>query len=59
MLSSAEKFLTKYLRGRYEDTIKPEAAKRLGEIAVDVKNVTLKSQAKKTFVAFSSFDDML
>ncbi|MDB5249256.1 MAG: peptidase [Segetibacter sp.] len=42
MLASAEKFLAKYLNGRYQETIKPEVAKRLGEITVDVKSVTLK-----------------
>jgi dipeptidyl aminopeptidase/acylaminoacyl peptidase len=47
MLAAAEKFLAKYLGGRYQDSMKPEVAKRLREITVDIKNVTLKSQVKK------------
>jgi dipeptidyl aminopeptidase/acylaminoacyl peptidase len=47
MLASAEKFLAKYLGGRYQESMTPEVAKRLNEISVDVKTVSL--QAKKGF----------
>jgi dipeptidyl aminopeptidase/acylaminoacyl peptidase len=39
MLALAEKFLAKYLGGRYQETITPEVAKRLQEITVDPKTV--------------------
>ncbi|MDQ3173989.1 MAG: S9 family peptidase, partial [Acidobacteriota bacterium] len=41
MVASAEKFLAKYLRGRYQEDAKPEVAARLKEITVDVTTVTL------------------
>lgn len=41
MFALAEKFLAKYLGGRYQETMTPEAAQRLKEITVDVKTVTL------------------
>lgn len=41
MITSAEKFLAKYLGGRYQEDAKPEVAQRLKEISVDVKSVTL------------------
>ena len=41
MLSLAEKFLAKYLGGRYQESTTPEVAKRLQEITVDPKTVTL------------------
>jgi dipeptidyl aminopeptidase/acylaminoacyl peptidase len=41
MFASAEKFLAKYLGGRYQETMTPEVAQRLKEINVDVKTVTL------------------
>ena len=47
MLAAAEKFLAHYLDGRYQESMTPEVAKRLGEITVDVKTVSL--QAKKGF----------
>jgi hypothetical protein len=34
---SAEKFLATYLGGRYQESMTPEVAKRLGEIKVDVR----------------------
>ena len=37
MLAAAEKFLAAYLGGRYQESMTPEVAKRLGEIKVDVK----------------------
>ena len=44
MFAEAEKFLAKYLKGRYQETMTDAAAKRLKEITVDVKTV---SMAKK------------
>lgn len=41
MLASAEKFLAKHLGGRFQETMKPEVATRLGEITVDVSTVQL------------------
>lgn len=41
MVAKAEKFLAKYLGGRYQESMTPEVAKRLGEITVDPKTVTL------------------
>jgi dipeptidyl aminopeptidase/acylaminoacyl peptidase len=39
MLAMSEKFLAKYLGGRYQETMPPEVAKRLEEITVDPKTV--------------------
>ena len=47
MLASAEKFLAKYLGGRFQETMKPDVAKRLVEITVDVKSVKLVPAMKK------------
>ncbi|MCX6239030.1 MAG: S9 family peptidase [Bacteroidia bacterium] len=47
MLASAEKFLAKHLGGRYQESMKPEVAKRLGEITVDVATVKLAPPAEK------------
>jgi dipeptidyl aminopeptidase/acylaminoacyl peptidase len=41
MFAASEKFLAKYLGGRYQETMTPEVMKRLGEITVDPKNVVL------------------
>jgi len=41
MLASSEKFLAKHLGGRYQESMKPEVAKRLGEITIDVSTVKL------------------
>ncbi|HEX3280290.1 MAG TPA: alpha/beta fold hydrolase [Pyrinomonadaceae bacterium] len=41
MFASAEKFLAKYLGGRYQQSMAPEVAQRLKEISVDVKTVSL------------------
>jgi dipeptidyl aminopeptidase/acylaminoacyl peptidase len=41
MLASAEKFLAKHLGGRFQESMKPEVTKRLGEITVDVSSVQL------------------
>ncbi len=41
MFAAAEKFLSKYLSGRYQESMTPEVTKRLGEITVDPKNVVI------------------
>lgn len=43
MLALAEKFLAKYLGGRYQESMTPEVAKRLQEITVDPKTVKVNS----------------
>ena len=40
-LAMTEKFLAKYLGGRYQESVAPEVAKRLQEITVDPKTVKL------------------
>jgi len=45
MFATAEKFLAKYLGGRYQEGATPEVATRLKEITVDVKTVTLPKKA--------------
>ncbi|MBI4852909.1 MAG: prolyl oligopeptidase family serine peptidase [Acidobacteria bacterium] len=41
MLATAEKFLAKHLGGRYQTDMTDEVSKRLGELTVDVKTVSL------------------
>lgn len=41
MLARAEAFLAKHLGGRFQESMTPEVAKRLGEITVDPKSVVL------------------
>lgn len=41
MFAASEKFLAKYLAGKYQEDMKPETAQRLNEIKVDVKSVQL------------------
>ncbi len=41
MFAAGEKFLAQYLGGRYQESMTPEVAKRLAEITIDPKNVTL------------------
>jgi hypothetical protein len=41
MFATTEKFLAKYLGGRYQESMTPEIAQRLKEISVDVKTVML------------------
>jgi hypothetical protein len=41
MFATSEKFLAKYLGGRYQESMTPAVATRLNEITVDVKTVTL------------------
>jgi hypothetical protein len=48
MFASAEKFLAKYLGGRYQEGATPEVSKRLKEISVDVKTVTLPKTISST-----------
>ena len=48
MIAAAEKFLAKHLGGRYQESMTPEVAKRLGEITVDPKTVTLAKPAVKS-----------
>src|SRR5690606_37694552 len=43
MFAASEKFLAKYLGGRFQESMTPEVAKRLAEITVDPKTVTLGS----------------
>ncbi len=42
MFAAAEKFLAKFLGGRYQESMTPAVEKRLKEITVDVKTVKLK-----------------
>jgi hypothetical protein len=39
-----EKFLAKYLGGRFQETGSPECVKRLKEITIDPKTVTITGQ---------------
>jgi len=41
MFALAEKFLAKYLGGRYQESMTPEVGQRLKEVTVDVKTVTM------------------
>ena len=41
MIASSEKFLARHLGGRYQESMTPEVAKRLSEITVDPKTVTV------------------
>jgi dipeptidyl aminopeptidase/acylaminoacyl peptidase len=41
MFATTEKFLAKYLGGRYQESMTPEIGQRLKDISVDVKTVTL------------------
>ena len=44
LFAEAEKFLAKYLGGRYQEDMKPAVEKRLKEITVDIKTVELKKK---------------
>ena len=48
MFATAEKFFAKFLSGRYQTDMSPEAAARLKEITVDVKTVTLPKKVEAT-----------
>ncbi len=45
MIATSEKFLAKHLGGRFQETMTPEVAQRLGEITVDPKTVMLAKKA--------------
>jgi dipeptidyl aminopeptidase/acylaminoacyl peptidase len=47
MLAAAEKFLSKHVGGRYQETMTDAVGKRLKEITVDVKTVKLKPAEAK------------
>ena len=44
MFAASEKFLAKHLGGRFQESMSPAVAKRLEEITVDPKTVTLVKQ---------------
>jgi dipeptidyl aminopeptidase/acylaminoacyl peptidase len=48
MFAASEKFLAKYLGGRYQESMTPEVAQRLKEITVDVKTVTVPKMTSST-----------
>ena len=48
MFAAGEKFLAKYLGGRYQPEMSPAVAKRLGEITVDPKTVMMVKKAEMT-----------
>jgi dipeptidyl aminopeptidase/acylaminoacyl peptidase len=48
MFASAEKFFAKFLNGRYQEGMTPEAAARQKEITVDVKTVTMPKKVEAT-----------
>ncbi len=48
MFALAEKFLAKYLGGRFQEGMTPEVSQRLKEINVDVKTVTLPKTISST-----------
>src|SRR5689334_19317304 len=48
MFASAEKFLAKYLGGRYQETMTPEVTQRLKDITVDPKTVTMPKKVETT-----------
>ena len=45
LFAAAEKFLAKHIGGRFQETMTPEVAKRLGEITVDPATVTMQKKA--------------
>ncbi len=51
MVASSEKFLAKHIGGRYQETMTPSVAKRLGEITVDPKTVMMAKPADMTAAA--------
>ncbi|HEV2834307.1 MAG TPA: alpha/beta fold hydrolase [Pyrinomonadaceae bacterium] len=50
MFALSEKFLAKYLGGRYQETMTPEVTQRLKEITVDPKTVTLPKKVETSSV---------
>ncbi|MFN2502401.1 MAG: alpha/beta hydrolase family protein, partial [Pyrinomonadaceae bacterium] len=51
MVAAAEKFLAKHLGGRYQETMTPAVEKRLKELTVDPKTVTLASSSASSPVS--------
>ena len=51
MIAKAEKFLAKHLGGRFQESMTPEVAKRLAEITVDPKTVSLVQKAETNSAA--------
>ncbi len=51
MIATSEKFLAKHLGGRYQETMTPSVAQRLGEITVDPKTVMLAKPSDMTAAA--------
>ncbi|MGH9871703.1 MAG: S9 family peptidase [Pyrinomonadaceae bacterium] len=51
MFATTEKFLARYLGGRYQETMTPEVAQRLKEISVDVNTVSLPKKAEPVAAA--------
>ena len=45
MFAAAEKFLAKHIGGRYQESMTPEVSKRLTEMTVDPKTVTLPAKS--------------
>ncbi|HUE80486.1 MAG TPA: S9 family peptidase [Pyrinomonadaceae bacterium] len=50
MFAASEKFLAKHLGGRFQESMTPEVAKRLNEINVDVRTVTLPKKVDATAI---------
>jgi dipeptidyl aminopeptidase/acylaminoacyl peptidase len=48
MFAASEKFLAKYLGGRYQESMTPDVSKRLTEITVDPKSVSIIQPASMT-----------
>ena len=48
LFAASEKFLANYLGGRFQDTMTPEVTKRLNELTVDIKTVTLAKPSTST-----------
>ena len=51
MLAAAEKFLAKHLGGRFQESMPDDVRKRLAEITVDPKTVTIKAPVDMTAAA--------
>ena len=51
MFAASEKFLAKYLGGRYQETMPADVAQRLKEITVDPKTVTLPKRVETSSAA--------
>lgn len=58
MFATAEKFFAKFLNGRYQEGMTPEAAVRQKEITVDVKTVTLPKKVEATTSAPKPSSDL-